>query len=133
MFLSISLVASLVKIGLRYDALGTQSRMALWTAGRGHPTPSFTPITPLQYTHTNKTNCSIINTHFSQFQLERNNSSVTDGRLDQQTNGPTDQRTDKASYRVACPQLKRKKQRIRKRNGRKRKRKGIKGIRESRG
>ena len=30
------------------------------------------------------------------------NSSVTD----QPTNRPTDQRTDKASYRVACPQLK---------------------------
>ena len=33
---------------------------------------------------------------FDRFQLER----------DQRTDGPTDQRTDKASYRVACPQLK---------------------------
>ena len=30
------------------------------------------------------------------------NSIITDRRTD----GPTDQRTDKASYRVACPQLK---------------------------
>ena len=36
------------------------------------------------------------------------NSSVTDGRTDRWTDGPTDRRTDQASYRVACPQLKRK-------------------------
>ena len=29
-----------------------------------------------------------------------------DRRTDGPTNGPTDRRTDKASYRVACPQLK---------------------------
>ena len=35
---------------------------------------------------------------FSRFQLKRDNSSVTDGRMDKQM--------DKASYRVVCPQLK---------------------------
>ena len=30
----------------------------------------------------------------------------TNGLTDQRTNGPTDGRTDKASYTVACPQLK---------------------------
>ena len=39
------------------------------------------------------------NARFSTFQLER------DGATDQRT----EERTDKASYRVACPQLKRKK------------------------
>ena len=40
------------------------------------------------------------NTRFPIFQLER------DGPTDRPTNQPTDGRTDKASYRVACPQLK---------------------------
>ena len=31
---------------------------------------------------------------------------VTDGRTDRPTDRPTDGRTAKASYRVACPQLK---------------------------
>ena len=37
------------------------------------------------------------NTRFHTFQLDHH---------DGPTNGPTDRRTDKASYRVACPQLK---------------------------
>ena len=44
------------------------------------------------------------NARFPTFQLER------DGPTDQPTDRPTDGRTDKASYRVACPQLKRKKE-----------------------
>ena len=60
------------------------------------PHPNDTPNPPSTHSHINNTHCSIVITPFSRFQLER------DGR----TNGPTDQRTDKASYRVACPQLK---------------------------
>ena len=63
--------------------------ISLRTGGQGHPTPSLFPTTFL--THTNNSNCSIINTRFSCFQLERD--------------GLTDRRTDIASYRVACPQL----------------------------
>ena len=48
-----------------------------------HPNPTLT--TPVTHSHTHNNNCSIINPHF---QLERD--------------GPT----DKASYKVTCPQLK---------------------------
>ena len=51
--------------------------------------------------YTAKTNCGRVgrggNARFHTFQLV-----LTDGPTDQRTNG----RTDKASYRVACPQLK---------------------------
>ena len=63
-----------------------------------HPHPNHSPNPPLTHSPTNKTNCSTLNTRFLRFQCERDISSVTD----RQTNGPT----DKASYRVACPQLK---------------------------
>ena len=59
--------------------------------GQGLSTLSLTPTTTpttLQHTHTNITNC------FLRFQLERDNLSVTDGWM------------DRASCRVACPQLK---------------------------
>ena len=71
--------------------------ISLRTGGQGHqPHPNHTPNPPPTHSHTNNTNWSIINTRFSRFQLER----------DLRTDGPTDGRTDKASYRVACPQLK---------------------------
>ena len=41
------------------------------------------------------------NARFPTFQFER------DGQTSKWTDGPMDRRTDKASYRVACPQLKR--------------------------
>ena len=61
-------------------------------AGAANPQPHPKPTTypPPTHSHTNNTNCSIINTHFSSFQLECDNSSVTDGPTD----GPMDQRTD---------------------------------------
>ena len=62
------------------------------------PHPNHTPKPPPTHSPTNKTNCSTLNTRFSRFQCERDISSVTD----RQTNGPT----DKASYRVVCPQFK---------------------------
>ena len=57
------------------------------------------PYHTLTHTNTQCANCSIENARFLHFQLERDNSSMIDG--------PTDQRTGKASYRVAFPQLKR--------------------------
>ena len=51
---------------------------------------------PLTHPYTHNNNCSIINTRFSRFKLKR----------DGPTDGPMDRRTDKASYRVAYPQLK---------------------------
>ena len=58
-----------------------------WT-GASNPQshPNHTP-TPLQHTHTQaiRTNCSILNTRFSDFQLDRDNSSVTDRRTNGQT------------------------------------------------
>ena len=56
--------------------------------------------------HTQKVSKTLV---FSLF-----DSIITDGQTDQQTNEPTDLRTDRASYRVACPQLKRKRQREKK-------------------
>ena len=75
-------------------------------ASNPQPHPNHTHNPPPTHSHTNNTNCSILNTRFSRFQLERDNSSVTDGPADQRTDGPTDRWTDKASYRVAGPQLK---------------------------
>ena len=65
--------------------------------------PSLDPTTlptPLQHTHTHthNTDSSILNTRFSRFQLER------DQRTEGLTDRWTDQRTDKASHTVACPQ-----------------------------
>ena len=52
---------------------------------------------------------SIQNALFSTFRLDHYRR--TKVSTDQQTNGPTDRRKDKASYRVACPQLKRREHR----------------------
>ena len=75
--------------------------ISLRTGGQGHPTPSLTPTTPPN-TLTHK-QYQLQHQKYAFFafstrtwQLER------DGR----TNGPTNGRTDKASYRVAWPQLK---------------------------
>ena len=59
-----------------------------------HPTPYPTPF-PTQ-THTQKAS----KWSFSQFLTS------ADGRTNKRMDGPMDQRTDKASYRVTCPQLK---------------------------
>ena len=71
-------------------------------ASNPQPHPNHTPNPPPTHSHTNNTNCSIINTCFSRFHFERDNLSVTDGLMDQRTDG----QADKASYRAACPQLK---------------------------
>ena len=47
---------------------------------------------------------------------------------DRPTDGPTNGRTDKGSYRVACPQLKRKERKKRKKIERKKEYKRIKGL-----
>ena len=72
--------------------------------GRGiqpSASPQPHPIPPPTHSHTNNTNCSILNTRFCVF-----NSSVTDRRTDGPTNRQTDGQTGKASFTVACPQLK---------------------------
>ena len=71
--------------------------------------------------HSANTSCGRVgrggNARFHTFQLENHGSTDQriDGRTDGRTDGPTDRRTDgptdKASYRVACPQLKRKRSR----------------------
>ena len=70
------------------------SRYRCGRVGRGiKPPPHPTPSPPPPHTHNH--NYSIINAsfQFSRFRLKRD--------------GPTDQRMDRASYRAACPQLKR--------------------------
>ena len=64
--------------------------------GRGIQPPS----TPQSPSHTRTYTKSIKNCRFSTFRLDHH------GPTDQRTDGPMDQLTDKASYRVACPQLK---------------------------
>ena len=70
----------------------------LLQSGQWHPTPSFTPTSPPnpphKYIQTHRNNYSIINARISHFQLV--------WRRDQRIN----RRTDKAHYRVKCPQLK---------------------------
>ena len=67
--------------------------------GRGSQ-PPFTPNAPPNpLPNSDPYTKSFLNACFPTFRLV-----VTDGLMD----GPTDKRTDKASYRVACPQLKRK-------------------------
>ena len=61
-------------------------------AGASNPHPH--PNLPQTLKHTQKVSKTLV--------FPRFNSMTLDGR----TNGPTDGRTDKASYRVACPQLK---------------------------
>ena len=75
-------------------------------AGAPNPQPhsNHSPKPSSTHSHTNYTNCSIRSTHFSRFQLERDNSNLT--------NRPTDGHTDNPSYRVACPQLKKKESKI---------------------
>ena len=64
-------------------------------AGAANPHPHPTPF-PTQ-THTQKASKRSF-FHFL---------TCAHGLTDLQTDGPTDQRTDKASHRVTCPQLKR--------------------------
>ena len=65
--------------------------ISLRTGGQGHPTPIHTPTHP-QHSNIHKKYRKRLFSHFSTCALR--------------TDGPTDQRMDKASYRVACPQLK---------------------------
>ena len=73
--------------------------ISLRKGGQGHQTPSLTPSspptsppTPLQHKHNQFQLQHRKNAFFAYIQLERDNPSVT--------NGPTDRRTDKASYSV---------------------------------
>ena len=86
----------------------------LRTGGQRHPNPSQTPPTPLippsTHSHTNNTNCSSLNTRFLHFQLERDNSSVTDRRTNGQTKPLTElhvrnkkKMKDKMTMTVAKP------------------------------
>ena len=79
---------------------------SLRTGGQGHPTPIHTQrLTqpPFQHRHIHK---KLLKRSFSHFLTRAQDR--TDRPTDQWSNGPTDQHTDKGSYRVACPQLKRK-------------------------
>ena len=80
------------QFGERQVTRGSQYRCG--RVGRGIQPPS-TPIAPTINTQTKK---GIKNVLFPIF-----DSWVTDGRMDQRMDG----RSDKASHRVACPQLKR--------------------------
>ena len=66
------------------------------TGGQGHPTPILTPSPPsspqVPHSHAQKAYKMLVSTLLDSCS---------------RTDGPTDGRTDKASYRVACPQLKR--------------------------
>ena len=65
-------------------------------ASNPQPNPNHTPNPPPTHLHTNNTNCSILNTRFFAFSTR-----AWQLKFDGRTNGPTDQRTDKAFYRVA--------------------------------
>ena len=90
----------------------TRVTISLRTGGQGQPTPIHTQRPtqpPFQHRHIHK---KLLKCSFSHFSTRGHG--PTDGRTDQWTNGPTDQRTNgptdgrthKASYRVACPHLK---------------------------
>ena len=66
--------------------------LSLWTGGEGHPTPFNTPTHP-QHSNIQKDCWKRSFSHFS---------TRSPWQMDQQM----DQQTDKASYRVACPQVK---------------------------
>ena len=74
----------------------------------GLPTWERPTLSPPLYTLSLNNKCDMLNARFSCFKLER------DGPTDQRTHGQahqrndrlTDQQTDKASHRVACPLLK---------------------------
>ena len=66
----------------------------------GASNPQSHPI-PATHLHTHTHNNSVMNARFRIF-----NPSVTDQGTDGRTDGQTDGQMDKASYRVACPQLK---------------------------
>ena len=59
----------------------------------------------INFTHTNNHNCSIIIARFRTFRL--NDHGQTNRPTNRRFEGPTDRRTDKDSFRVACLQLKR--------------------------
>ena len=64
-------------------------------ASNPQPYPNHTPKPPPTHSHTNNrpTKCSFINARFPRFQVERDNSSVTNGLTDRRTNGPTDRQS----------------------------------------
>ena len=56
-------------------------------AGASNPVPHLNHTPNPSSTHTHNTSCSIINTRFSRFQLERDNLSVMDQRTDRPMEG----------------------------------------------
>ena len=78
-------------------------------AGASNPEPH--PDSHPTHMHTRKVSKTLIFPLFDSIITDGPTDRRTQVSTDEQNNGPTDRRKDKASYRVACPQLKRREHR----------------------